>query len=126
MNRARKLEQKRRYRERHREEIRAKDRMYYAQHKWQFRFRALLRDARMASDEKCYAEFRAKQRGYLQKFRDKARKREYRPIRSMRFPDWATKGASVLDVRSQFLFCNATPEQIAYARELAIERRDAR
>lgn len=126
MNRERRLEQKRRYRELHREEIRAKGRMYYAQHKWQFRFRALLRDARMASDEKYYAEFRARQRGYMRKFHDKTRQREYRPTISMRFPDWATKGASVLDVKSQWLWENATDEQRAYARELAIERKERR
>lgn len=44
----------------------------------------------------------------------------------MRFPDWATKGASVLDVKSQWLLENATDEQRAYARELAIERKERR
>lgn len=75
MNNERRLERKRRYRELHREEIRAKGRMYYAQHKWRYRFRALLRDARLASDEKYYAEFRARQRGYMRKFHDKTRQR---------------------------------------------------
>ncbi len=124
MNREKLLQRKRKYRERHREEIRAKDRMYYAQNKWKFHLRALFRDARMAADEKFYCAFRAKQREYLKRHRDKARKREYRPIRSMRFPDWACKGVSTLDVRSQWLINNMTDEQRAYARELAIERKE--
>ena len=44
---------------------------------------------------------------------------------AMRIPDWCVRGG-VLDTRSQWLFCNATDEQKAYARELAIERKQWR
>lgn len=46
----------------------------------------------------------------------------YRPIFSLRLPDWAVMGQRVIDGRSQFLAINLTPAQRAYARELYRER----
>ena len=77
------------------------------------------------TDPDFYSQLRALQRIYNVRHRNKTRKRQYRPLWSMRFPDWATKG-SVLDGRSQFLAINMTPEQKAYAREMAIERKERR
>ena len=48
----------------------------------------------------------------------------YRPHFSYRIPDWATKGEPVLDASSSWLDINLTPSQRAFARELAIERKE--
>jgi hypothetical protein len=50
----------------------------------------------------------------------------YTPHYNLRIPDYATKARWVLDARSAFLAENMTPEQKAYARDLAIERRAAK
>ena len=76
-------------------------------------------------DPDSYKQQRALQRIYNVRHNNKTRKRPYRMLRSMRIPDWATKG-SVHDGRSKFLAINMTPEQKDYARELAIERKERR
>ncbi len=48
----------------------------------------------------------------------------YRPHFGCRIPDWATKGERTLDVSSPWLDINITPSQRAFARELAIERKE--
>lgn len=50
----------------------------------------------------------------------------YKPRYSIRLPDWCVKGQFITDVRSQWLAENLTATQRAYARELAIERRQWR
>lgn len=50
----------------------------------------------------------------------------YRPSYSRRIPDWYIKGERIIDYRSPFLPGNITPAQAAYARELAIERKNQR
>ena len=49
----------------------------------------------------------------------------YHPRFHLRTPEWAAMGEA-MDVRSPWLAANMTPEQNAYARELAIERMAAR
>lgn len=80
---------------------------------------------KMEVDAELYAAWRAKRR------KQRARKavsegRTYRPLFCMRIPDWATKRQRVLDVSSAFLAVNMTPEQRAYALELAVERKERR
>lgn len=50
----------------------------------------------------------------------------FKPRHSIRYPDWCVKGQYVVDVRSQWFIENRTPEQLAYVRELLIERREQR
>lgn len=81
--------------------------------------------AKLEADAKLYAAWRAKRQ------KQRARKavsegRTYRPLFCMRIPDWATKRQRVLDVSSEFLAVNMTPEQRAYALELAAERKERR
>lgn len=125
--------------------FRAKRREYYAAHreeicrKWREMYRAnegyrLRKKAshahdyerllpKLESDAKRYAQWRAKRR--MQRARKAvAEGRLYRPLFFLRIPDWATKGQRVLDARSQWLACNLTDAQRAYARELAIERQE--
>jgi hypothetical protein len=47
----------------------------------------------------------------------------YHPRFHLRTPEWAAMGEA-MDVRSSWLVENLTPEQNAFARELAIERRE--
>lgn len=46
----------------------------------------------------------------------------YHPRFHLRYPEWATMGA--FDARSAWLVENLTPSQRAFARELAIERKE--
>ena len=50
----------------------------------------------------------------------------YSPKPYMRKPDYVPVGKSGIDARSQCLACNLTDAQRAYARELAIERKERR
>lgn len=50
--------------------------------------------------------------------------RFYAPRYDLRKPEWAPVGAPLVDARSQFLDVNITDSQRAYARGLAIERRN--
>lgn len=50
----------------------------------------------------------------------------YKPCYCRRKPDWMPVGRVVLDVHSQWLAVNLTDAQRAYARELAIERKERR
>ena len=81
--------------------------------------------AKLASDAKLYAAWRAKNRMRWAR-KAVAEGRLYRPLFCLRIPDWATKGQRVLDARSAYLAVNLTDEQRAYARELAIERKQRR
>lgn len=78
----------------------------------------------LAVDAKAYADFRAKRRvkWAMQSVR---RGGGYRPRYSIRIPDWATKGQRIMDTASPWLIENLTPEQNAYARELAITRKES-
>ena len=75
-----------------------------------------------AVDAAIYAEARLKGRIYKAK-KAIAQGRVYIPQPARRIPDWCVMDAAV-DVRSQWLVENLTPSQRAYARELAIERRE--
>lgn len=71
------------------------------------------------------AAYYAKRRADTRKRHAKAAviaKGSYRPRYSTRIPDWCVMGGAV-DVRSRFLFENATASDRAFARDLAIERR---
>ncbi len=86
------------------EAVRAADRAFYA--------KAVVR--KRAQRRKCYAKARVLgNKGYRARFR-------------CRLPDWAAAGQRVLDARSQWLAVNLTASQLAYARELAIERKERR
>ncbi len=75
-------------------------------------------------DSAFYAESRAGQRRYYAES-VVLQGRAYTPKPNRRVPDYATFGGE-LDVRSPWLVNNMTPEQAAYARELAIERKNQR
>ncbi len=111
--------QKRRNYQRHRAEILAKKhRQYVEAGVWTAR-RLLF-----ASDAGVYAKYRAAARIRSAKCCVLAGK-VYKPRFARRIPDWATMGGA-LDVRSPQLAANMTPEQAAYARDLAIERKNQR
>ncbi len=80
--------------------------------------------ARCEVDAAFYAQFRAAYRIRAAKKRLLAGK-VYKPRFAKRIPDNCTKRA-VLDVRSAYLAVNATFEQNAFARDLAIERKNRR
>lgn len=97
------------------------------------RQKALQKFARMKNEERCYsdpayyAHVRQLQRIRQRRFYDKARKVEYRPRMSTRIPNWFAKGdMSMINYESQWLVENLTPSHRAFARELAIERRERR
>ena len=50
----------------------------------------------------------------------------YSPRFRVRLPEWSAAGQRVLDARSQWLAVNLSASQRAYARELAIERKERR
>ena len=76
------------------------------------------------TDPDFYSQLRALQRIYNVRHRNKTRKRQYRPLWSMRFPDYATKDSRIMDTASPWLIENLTDSQRGYARELAIERKE--
>lgn len=86
---------------------------------WQFES-----EERMASDPEYYAKIRAARRETKKRQRDKIRKRPYRPSISRRIPDYYCKGELVVDSNSQYLEVNLTDSQRAFARDLAIERKE--
>lgn len=99
--------------------------------------RRIMEELRLRLDPEAYARSRALQRERGRKMRDRKiaagllppRKRNggmFKPRHSIRYPDWCVKGQHVVDVRSQWLIENITPEQRAYVRELFIERREQR
>ena len=127
--------------------FRAKRREYYAAHreeicrKWREMYRAnegyrLRKKAshardyerllpKLETDAQRYAKWRAKRR--IQRARKTvAEGRLYRPLYCTRIPDWATKGQRILDASSAYLAVNLSASQRAYARELAIERKERR
>lgn len=117
---------------------------YYQEHKakrnaQKERWRAAHPELQREYARKCMANFRmrfyfdaeayAAYRAYNRKFHAKEavlKRGSYRPHFWFRIPDWMTKGMATIDSRSPFLFENITPSQRAYARELAIERKEAR
>jgi len=111
----RKAQKKRNYR-RHRAEILAKKRRQYVE-SGVWTARCLL----FALDAAAYAKFRASDRMRTAK-RCVLAGRSYKPRFSRRIPDWATMGGA-LDTGSPWLGVYITPEQRAFARELAIERK---
>lgn len=81
--------------------------------------------AKLEADAKLYAAWRAKRRMQWAR-KAVAEGRLYRPLYCTRIPDWATKGQRILDASSALLAVNLTDAQRAYARELAIERKERR
>lgn len=116
------------YRLRHPDRIKARKQKWWAAVKdRETAKRALLRAAERETfvhDCSAWAAWRAKWRIIYAK-RVIRRGKCYTPRYYLRLPDYAVK-AGVIDVRSAFLAENMTPEQKAYARDLAIERRAAR
>lgn len=80
----------------------------------------------MMTDHDLYAEHRRKKRERAKRYRDKHRVRRYHEIKSMRFPDWATKGQDCVDHSSKFLWNNASPSQKAWATEFLMEQKNKR
>ena len=112
------------WKERNPDRVKAYARAYQKAHpeyKRMYRMRCIVREM---TDCEYYAERRRKDR-------ERANRRRLRmgltavgkPAR--RIPDWCVRGV-VLDTRSQWLWHNATDEQKAYAREIAIERKQWR
>ena len=87
--------------------------------------RKCMRKIRLAwcFDSELYAKGRAYDR-MLKAKRTILRGGTYRPHFRYRIPDWAVKGETILDSSSQWLQVNITPSQRAFARELAIERKE--
>ena len=140
-NRVRCLEWWRQYRKR--PEVQAYryawSQMYYAENGDRIRARQreyhrkypLMRAARYAemcehfkNSAAAYAEHRRQGRIWLAK-KAISKGRIYKPRFDLRIPDYCVKG-QVLDVRSPWLIENLTPSQRAFARELAIERKEWR
>lgn len=99
--------------------------------------RRIMEELRLRLDPQAYARSRVLQRERGRKMRDRKiaagllppRTKNggmYKPRHSIRYPDWCVKGQHVADVRSQWLIENRTLEQLAYVRELFIERRERR
>lgn len=121
---ARRLAKKREYYWKNRERMVAKAREYHRHYPMMRKLQYMSMTERFANDAAAYAEYRANDRAYRAAHRK--RRGEYRPKLSMRLPDWALYGKSVLDTRSRWIFENATPAMRDYARRLAIERKEAR
>lgn len=113
------------YRLRHQDRVRAQKKKWWAIAKDRVNAkRALVRASERATfihDCAAWAAWRAKMRIIYAK-RVILRGDCYTPHYNLRIPGYATKGGN-LDARSAFLAVNMTPEQNAYARDLAIERR---
>ena len=117
---ARRLAKKREYYWKNRERMVAIAREYHRRYPMMRKLQYMSMMERFEHDAAAYAEYRARDRAYRAAHR--RRRGEYRPKPSMRLPDWALYGKSVLDTRSVFLFENRTPSQAAYALELAREQ----
>lgn len=111
--------QKQRNYQRHRAEILAKKRRYYVEAQTWEKRRLVF-----GMNPDAYAKYRAAMRIRRAKCRVLAGA-FYRPRFARRIPDWCVMGG-VIDVRSPWLAANLTPSQRAYARELAIERKEWR
>lgn len=117
---ARRRASRRKYNAANREKVNAYHKAH-PEYKRMYRMRCMVREM---TDCEYYAERR-------RKARERANRRRLRmglsavgkPAR--RIPDWCVRGG-VLDTRSQWMWHNATDEQKAYARELAIERKQWR
>ena len=79
--------------------------------------------ARKGVDCEFYAKRRAAVRMSYAKSRI-LRGLSYTPMFSRRIPDYAVMAPCIIDCRSPFIINNLTDSQNAYARELAIERRE--
>lgn len=125
--RARKIASARKYYAKHREKCLEDRRKWAVANRDKVRgyVRKCMRKVRLAW---CfYSELYAKGRAYnrmLKAKRTVLRGKLYRPRFGCRMPDWATKGETILDSASPWLIENLTPSQRAYARELAIERKE--
>ena len=117
---ARRLAKKREYYWKNRERMVAIAREYHRRYPMMRKLQYMSKMERFEHDAAAYAEYRARDRAYRAAHR--RRRGEYRPKLSMRLPDWALYGKSVLDTRSAFLIENRTPSQAAYARKLMREQ----
>ena len=127
--RARKIASAKKYYAKHRKKIKEAHRRWAAANRDKVRgyTRKHMRKVRLAwcFDPDLYAKGRASNR--MQKARRTIlRGGVYRPRFSCRIPDRAVKGEMILDASSQWLDINLTPSQRAYARDLAIERKEWR
>ena len=124
------------WRKAHPEAEAAKMRRYRQQPKIKARLAEKARAKRAANPEKVRAEARAyyaktvtRRRALARIAHAKSRIAQgkfYSPRYNCRIPEWSTKGQRVLDANSPFLYENLTDSQRAYARELAIERKERR
>lgn len=80
------------------------------------------KSAIMSVSAEAYAKHRAENRLYYALNRVIQHK-NYRPNMNTRIPDWTCKNQKILDLRSNFLPDNITPEQRAYAKELYRQRK---
>ena len=122
---AKRLAAKRKYYWANRERLVAEKREYRKRYPMMRTYQYWQMVARFETDAKAYAEYRAKDRARRKREAEK-RGKIYRGNPSMRIPDWATKGQRIMDTASPWLPENMSPEQNAYARELAIERKEWR
>ena len=127
-------EYERRYREKHRESYNAHAREYAKAHPRKRTKEQMREESRQSYIRRCLremvdCEYYAKNRARNRAAHVAQWKREGkgwgagRP--AMRIPDWCVRGGA-LDVRSPWLINNLTDSQRAYARELAIERKNRR
>ena len=121
---ARRLAKKREHYWKNRERMVAIAREYHRRYPMMRKLQYMSMMQRFEHDAAAYAEYRERDRVYRAARRKRAG--EYRPKLSMRLPDWAFYGKSVLDTRSRWIFENATPAMRDYAWRLAIERKEAR
>lgn len=126
--RARKKASAKKYYQEHKEKRNAQGKRWRAAHPELHReyVRKYMANFRMRFyfDAEAYATYRA----YNRKLRAKEavlKRGSYRPRFNRRIPDWVTYG-KVLWAASPWLAANLTPSQRAFARELAIERKEAR
>lgn len=123
------------WRKAHPEAVAAKKRRYRQQPKIKARLAEKERAKRAANPEKVRAEARAYYAKTVTRRRAQARialaksriaqGKFYSPRYNRRLPEWAPVGGAVA-VNSAFLAVNLTDAQRAYARELAIERKERR
>ena len=91
--------------------------------------RAANPEAVRAADRAFYAKAVVRKRAQRRVRYAKARLlagKVYSPRFRVRLPEWSAAGQRVLDARSQWLAVNLSASQRAYARELAIERKERR
>lgn len=118
------------------EAVRAKARRYRQKPENKVKLAAAQRKRRAANpetvraaDRAFYAKAVVRKRAQRRVCHAKARLlagKVYSPRFRVRLPEWAAAGQRVLDARSPWLWNNITDAQRAYARELAIERKERR